>query len=95
MRPATSERLSQCPGVVSRRLGDEMVLVNLETNRIFRLNRTGARLWELLEGARSTAELEELMEAEFDVGRDELRAELDTTLPRLAELGLVAGHGGG
>jgi hypothetical protein len=34
--------------VVSRRLEDEVVLVHLRTNRIYKLNETGARLWELL-----------------------------------------------
>ena len=30
-------------------VGDEVVLVHLRTNRIYTLNRTGARFWELLE----------------------------------------------
>jgi hypothetical protein len=31
--------------VVARRLKDEIVLVHLRTNRIYSLNRTGARFW--------------------------------------------------
>jgi hypothetical protein len=36
------------PDVVAQRLGEEVALVNLQTNRIFELNRTGACLWDLL-----------------------------------------------
>ena len=35
------------PDVVSRRLGDTVVLVNLADNAIYELNRTGARTMEL------------------------------------------------
>jgi len=31
--------------VVARRLEDEIVLVHLQKNRIYSLNRTGARFW--------------------------------------------------
>ena len=40
---------------------DEVVLVNLQTNRIFALNPTGARFWELLEGGAGRAEIEETL----------------------------------
>src|SRR5829696_3032146 len=36
------------PDVSWRRLGDEVVIVHLKTNQIYRLNRTAARFWELV-----------------------------------------------
>src|SRR5215510_5014894 len=36
------------PDVIAKRLDDAAVLVHLGTNRIFELNGTGMRVWELL-----------------------------------------------
>ena len=47
------------PDVVSRRLGDDTVLVHLKTNRIFALNPTGARFWELLLEGMNRGEIEQ------------------------------------
>ena len=37
-----------CPDIVTRRLGDLLVVVSLSSNRIFELNHTGARVWEMM-----------------------------------------------
>jgi len=47
--------------VIARRLGDGAVLVHLPTNRVFELNDTGMRVWELAaEGVAPDALLERL-----------------------------------
>lgn len=46
----TDGSLHPTPGVIARRMGRSAVLVHLPTNRIFELNDTGARIWELVEG---------------------------------------------
>ena len=76
--------------VVSRRLEDEVVLVHLQTNRIYTLNETGARLWELLKEGRSRAEIEEQLFQEFEVERDQLQEEVERLLALLAREGLVS-----
>jgi hypothetical protein len=81
--------------VAARRLGDKIVLVNLHTNLIFELNRTGARLWELLSDGLDRAEIERCMLQEFDVDRDTLRGEIDGLLSSLREAGLVTVDAGG
>ncbi len=90
MEPQSDPKLEPDPDVVSRRLGDELVLVHLGSNRIFRLNRTAARLWELIgEGVATDTELLQALRSEFDVGEDELRGEIDGTLERLKRQGLL------
>ena len=79
------------PDVVSQRLQDEVVLVNLQTNRIFALNRTAARFWELLAADTDPEEIVRIMCGEFDVSEDHLRAEIDSLLSSLAKEQLVAG----
>ena len=76
--------------VVSRKIEDRLVVVNLRTNRIYELNSTASRLWELLDGGRDRAELEQLMVEEFDVSQSELSANLDETLTALSSEGLIA-----
>ena len=56
--------------VLAKRVDDEIVLVHLETNRIYELNRTAAFLWDALGAGSTQAELEERLALEFDVERD-------------------------
>jgi hypothetical protein len=65
------------PDVVSRRLGDEIVLVHLKTNRIFSLSATGARFWELLSNGRSRSEIEAELLREYDVSPQQVSTEVD------------------
>ncbi len=69
-------RLKPGPNVLSRQLGHDLVLLNLDTNRFFELNRTGARFWELLGGGAELDAIEDALAAEFDVARSELSAEV-------------------
>jgi len=83
------------PDVVSRQLDDRTVVVNLRTNRIYELNRTASRLWELLESGADRQEAERRMLAEFDVNPDELRAEIDRALEHFDAEGLTNGDAPG
>jgi hypothetical protein len=74
---------------VSNRLGDGGVVVNLRTNRIFELNATGMRAWELIGEGHTRGEIERRLESEFEVEPARVRAELSTLLADLAREGLV------
>ena len=76
--------------VVSRRLDDIVVLIHLKSNRIFELNTTGARLWELISAGTSAGEIRELMLNEFDVAPAELTAAIASLTKRLASEELIA-----
>lgn len=76
--------------VVSRRLEDEVVLVHLRTNRMYTLNETGARLWELLKEGRGRAEIEDRLLQEFAVERDQLEEEVERIVSLLSREGLVS-----
>jgi hypothetical protein len=77
------------PDVVWRRLQGDVVLVHLKTNRIYSLNPTGARFWELLGEGRERDEVEQEMLAEFDVDAAELRCEVDDLVHELSREGLL------
>jgi hypothetical protein len=77
------------PDVVWRRVGDETVVVNLKTNRIYSLNHTGARLWELISAGHDREAAEAALLTEFDVDEGELRREVAAALEQLAKAGLI------
>lgn len=88
--PGPTEVLpSPSPDVVSRRVGDEVVLVHLKTNRIFALSPTGARFWELLSDGNSRPEVETQLLDEYDISREEVSAEIDSLVETLQVEGLV------
>jgi hypothetical protein len=77
------------PEILFRRMGDEVVLVNLDTDRIFTLNPTGARFWELLSGGQTVSAVRAKMLAEYDVSDELLGAETEALLERLEAEGFV------
>jgi hypothetical protein len=77
------------PDVAWRRVGDDAVLVHLKTNRIYSLNRTGARFWELLSEGYGRDAAQATLLGEFDVAEDELRKEVDDLLAALTRDGLL------
>jgi hypothetical protein len=77
------------PSVVSRRVHDEVVLVHLDTNRIYALNPTAARFWELVEEGCSRAEAEARLVKTFEVEAAEVNREVDECVKHLVDEGLV------
>lgn len=76
--------------VVSARRGGDMALLDTERDRYFTLNDVGARVWELLiERPRALDALLDALEAEYDVTRETLRADVARLLEALAGARLV------
>lgn len=77
------------PQVLARRMPGGAVLVHLDSNRIFELNETGSRVWDLvIEGIDRAGVIEQLV-AEFDVDVDRAVRELDALLNALLREGLL------
>ena len=77
------------PDVVSRRVGDAVVLISLATNRIYELNVTGARLWELMSSESSADNMIAQLVREFDVTPDAAKAEFEALMTQLRKEGLI------
>jgi len=75
--------------VLTAHLQDEAVLLHLGSKRYFRLNATGARIWQGLERGYSVGELLEHLCERFDVGAEEAADAIEEQLSRLREFGLV------
>lgn len=83
------------PGVVTRRVAGELVLVPVASGRqqrdtrFFVLNETAERLWSLLEAPRSADELAQHLTTEFDVDASRARADVDAFLADLDAQGAI------
>jgi len=75
--------------VVARNVGETTVLVRLSTNRIYELNASGARIWELVGRQMTRDQILSTLSEEFDVERDVLERELDALIASLRTEGLV------
>lgn len=77
------------PSVLFKRLGDEIVLFNLDTDRFYELNGTAAQFWELLVAGYSPAQLRAQMLEEFDVDPGQFAAEAESLIGLLRHEDLV------
>jgi hypothetical protein len=77
------------PDVIGQRLGHEHVLVHLQSEQIFELNRTAARIWELLQSTTSVEEIERRLLAEFDVSAEQLAVEMQQLVQSLLDKDLL------
>jgi hypothetical protein len=77
------------PDVLMRKVGHEFVLVHMGHNRIFALNSTGARLWELLGEGRTRGEAVAQLTREFDVSAATVELETEQLLRTLVREGLL------
>ena len=75
--------------VVARRLGHTGVLVDLRTARIFEVNNTAARVWELLGTSQTPSEIVSNLAREYAVDEGALRRELSRLLVQLEDEGLL------
>lgn len=84
-----AEVLRPDPEVVAERVQDETVLVHLQTNRIYALNRTAGRAWELLAQGRPRPAIHEQIMREFDVSSEQLDDDLRSLFSSLSSEGLI------
>ena len=78
------------PEVIAKRLDQATVLVDISTGRIFELNETGTRVWELLGQGLNAERIIQHLVLEFEVANSQAAEELKTLLSQLQNEGLVA-----
>jgi hypothetical protein len=86
------ERFEPSADALATRVGDEIVLVHTRTDKIYVLNRTGARVWELLGDAPDRGQLAARLAEEFDATPDQLTGEVDALIDALVEGRLIVGR---
>jgi hypothetical protein len=78
------------PEVIAKRLDQTTVLVDISTSRIFELNETGTRIWELLGQGLDAEHIAQQLVLEFEVADSQAAEEVSKLLSQLQNEGLVA-----
>ncbi|HEX2970324.1 MAG TPA: PqqD family protein [Bacteroidales bacterium] len=70
--------LSHSPSIVTRKTGNEYVLVPVsnniaDMNRVYTLNETGAFIWEQIDGKKTIEEVIEALTSEYEISEEEAR----------------------
>jgi len=93
MTDSLDGRAFATPRVLFKDLGDEAVLLDLDTETYFGLNAVGTRFWKLVTTAPTIRDALEVMLGEFDVPPNELERDIRELLDELVRRGLVrTGH---
>jgi len=87
--PASVRGIRPSPHVVARGVGETTVLVHLQTNRIYELNTTGSRIWQLIESGASDSELVQRLSADFAVSAEEAERDFKALLTDFEREGLL------
>lgn len=89
MAVSFTQRVNVAPDVLFRLVGEEGVLVNLNTEVYLGLNPVGTRMWNALSGASSIqAAYDELLH-EYEVEPTQLRADLEEFIDQLRSQKLI------
>lgn len=81
--------------VLTQKLGDEMVLLDLAGEGYFSLNEVGTRVWQLLAQGQSAGQIQAVLEADYDVAPEQLEKDIGELIAQLLEQGLLVEQGGG
>lgn len=83
--------LQHSPEAVYQTVGEEAVLINLNTGAYYSLNDTGTAFWELLDGRRTVAECARRIAADYEVEAAVVEADLLELAIDLQGEGLIVG----
>jgi hypothetical protein len=89
--PAPDDRPQRSDAIVSRRIGDETILVPVKSTKsaldeIFTLNEVASRTWDLIDGRHTIAEIAAAIASEFEVSPP---TALDDTVELIAQFALA------
>ena len=85
-----TDRAAVRPEVITRRVGDEAVILDVTSGVYFGLNGTGARVWQLLTAGMTLAAVCEVMAAEYETGIAELQRDVLGLARELSARGLIS-----
>lgn len=75
--------------VIYRKLGEEIVMLNLESGLYFGLNQTGSEIWEMYLDGRENEEIVEAMALRYEMSKEQIRLHIGMLLTELKENGLI------
>jgi hypothetical protein len=77
------------PEVISGKLEDQIVMMDIDKGKYFSMNPVATRVWELLEEPSSAGKLCDQLLNEFEVSREKCFDEVHELLKKMQELDLL------
>jgi hypothetical protein len=82
--------ISQSPSIVTRKTGNEYVLVPIanniaDMNSVYTLNETGAFLWELIAGKKCVKDLIDALISEYDIDQKTASADVFSFIEEMSK----------
>ena len=84
------DRVAVRDGVMFNRVGDEVVLLDLDSGTYYGLDAVGGRLWDLISGSATIGEAIDTMLEEYEVEREVLESDVLRLVNELREKGLIS-----
>jgi hypothetical protein len=84
-----ASRINVAPNVLFHFLGEETILLNLNTERYLGLDSVGTRMWKVLTEAPSIQAACDMLVNEYQVTPESLQLDLDEFVDTLLEQGLI------
>jgi hypothetical protein len=75
--------------IISRRIENEILLLNRKTNQYHILNETAAMIWELADGRRTVSDIIDSVSGTYSNSDDVIPSDVTMTLDGLKVLGLI------
>ena len=92
MNASFAMRIAAAPDVMFRTVGDESVLLHLQSETYLGLDPVGTRMWTVLTAAPSIQDAFEKLLSEYEVDDQQLRRDLDDFVGQLVQHDLVLLH---
>lgn len=89
MEEVLSGKVTINENAVDSRVGEETVILHLDSAIYFGLDEIGTRSWELLKAGKSPAEIIAAIVTDYDVEREVVEADLRSLLEDMQKNGLV------
>jgi len=77
---------------ITGRLGDELVMMDMDQGKYFSLNPVATRIWDLLELPLTIDELCGHLMEEYEVDAEQCRSEVTEVINEMVKLGVVLKH---
>ena len=84
------DRITVRDGVMFNRVGDEIVLLDLDSGTYFGLDSVGSRVWDLITGNVTIGEAIDAMLEEYEVEREVLERDVLQLMNELEEKKLIS-----
>ncbi len=91
---SSTQKPQKTDNVVARWVGEDLILVPIRTSSeepdsIYTLNGVGGRVWALVDGERTVAEIGKEIAREFDIGEEEAQADVVEFLDQLLSVNFI------